>query len=314
VTRHVVIWTGSDDAWLRAALADVDGLRCSVPADRAAALAAMAEADALITIVQTWGEDCAAALRASRISWLQVLNAGIDPLQRWGLPRNVAVSTLGGAGSASIAEHALFLLLALLRQAPALLAKQRHGEWTTRPMAEAIESLQEKRIAVLGAGHIGRKIAALTMAFGAEPIAVARSARSDSLGFEVVPLTELGDVLASCAAAVVALPLEAATNRLLDAAALARLPRAPPVNVSRGSIVDTDALVAALKKAHWPVRRSMSQTPSRCRPTTRSGACRTSSSRRMSPGPARRPRSGARSRPLSSRTSGALYAASRRST
>jgi phosphoglycerate dehydrogenase-like enzyme len=176
-----------------------------------------------------------------------VLNAGIDPLQRWGLPSGVTVSTLGAAGAASIAEHALFLLLALLRQAPALLEQQQRAEWATEPMAATIESLQDERVAVLGIGHIGRKIAALTMAFGAEPIGVARSARSDPLGFEIMPLACLGEVLERCTSVVVALPLVPATERLLDAATLARLPRgARLVNVSRGGIVDTDALVAAL--------------------------------------------------------------------
>jgi phosphoglycerate dehydrogenase-like enzyme len=247
VARRLLLWTGNDDERLAALLGGLDGVEVRIAHDRAEALAAMADTDALVALAQNWGVDCAAALAASPIDWLQALNAGIDSIERAGLPPRVTVTTFGGAGAQAVAEHALQLLLALLRRTPALLAAQQRGEWAMLPTAHAIECLHGKRVAVLGAGYIGRTIAALVRAFGAEAIGVARAARREPSGYEVAALERVGDVLAECAAVIVALPLNAATDGLLDAAMLARLPRgAYLVNISRGRIVVTDALVAAL--------------------------------------------------------------------
>jgi phosphoglycerate dehydrogenase-like enzyme len=248
VARRLLLWTGNDDARLAALVGDVEGLTVRIARDRADAIAAMADSDALIALAQSWGADCAAGLEASPIDWIQTLNAGIDTVERWGLPERVTVTTFGGAGAHAVAEHAVQLLLALLRRTPALLAAQQRGEWTMFPTAHAMECLHGKRVAVLGTGHIGRRIAELVRAFGAEAIGVARTARRDASGHEVAPLERLGDVLATCSVVVVALPLNAATDQLLDAAMLARLPRgAYLVNISRGRIVATDALVAGLQ-------------------------------------------------------------------
>ncbi|HVY63395.1 MAG TPA: D-2-hydroxyacid dehydrogenase [Gammaproteobacteria bacterium] len=244
---RVVIWIGHDGPPLGEALAPF-GAQIRVAADRTAALAALADADVLIALAQNWDADCAAALAASPVRWVQFLNAGIDSVTRFGLPSRMTVTTFGGAGAFIVAEHALQLLLAVLRRTPLLLDAQRRGEWAPFPTARAMECLHGQRVAVLGAGHIGRAIARLVQAFGAQPIGVARAARRDPGGFDVVALDRLAEVLPSCGAVVVALPLEAATDRLLDAAMLARLPRgAVLVNVSRGRIVVTDALVAALR-------------------------------------------------------------------
>lgn len=245
--QRLLIWTDDDGPRLANAL-EAYGFDIQVTSERAAALAAMASADVLIALAQSWGADSAAALAASNVRWVQFLNAGIDSVTRFGLPARVTATTFGGAGGFIVAEHAVQLLLAVLRRTAVLLTAQQRGEWAPHPTASAIECLHGQRVAVLGAGHIGRAIAKLAMAFGAEPTCIARTARRDPAGFDVASLERVGDVLAQCAAVVVALPLEAGTDGLLDAALLARLPRgAVLVNVSRGRIVVTDALVAALR-------------------------------------------------------------------
>jgi phosphoglycerate dehydrogenase-like enzyme len=245
--QRLVVWTDNDAEQLAAALKTFD-LRVQVTPERSDALASLADADVLVALAQNWSADCSAALAASKIRWVQFLNAGIDSVQRFGLPKRMTVTTFGGAGAFIVAEHAVQLLLALLRRTPVLLAAQRRAEWAPQPTASVIECLHGQRVAVLGAGHIGRAIARLVLAFGAQPICVARTARRDPLGFDVASIERIGEVLSQCAAVVVALPLETGTDKLLDAALLARLPRgAVLVNVSRGRIVVTDALVAALR-------------------------------------------------------------------
>jgi len=245
--QRLVVWTDNGAAQLAAALAPFD-IRVQVTSERKDALASLADADILIALAQNWGADCSAALAASKVHWVQFLNAGIDSVTRFGLPKRTTATTFGGAGAFIVAEHALQLLLALLRRTPVLLAAQQRGEWAPQPTASTIECLHGQRVAVLGAGPIGRAIAGLVLAFGARPICVARTARRDPNGFDVAAITQIGDVLSQCAAVVVALPLDADTDQLLDAALLAHLPRgAVLVNVSRGRIVVTGALVAALR-------------------------------------------------------------------
>jgi phosphoglycerate dehydrogenase-like enzyme len=243
--QRVIVWTDHDAARLAAALAPFD-VHVEVHSAREAALAAFAGADVVVALAQNWGADCAAALAAANAKWIQFLNAGIDSVTRFGLPKHTTATTFGGAGAFIIAEHAVQLLLAVLRRTPVLLAAQQRGEWQ-QSIAASMECLHGQRVAVLGAGHIGRAIARLVLAFGAEPVCVARTARRDAGGFDVVAIGSIDDVLSRSTAVVVALPLESGTDRLLDAALLARLPRgAVLVNVSRGRIVVTDALVAAL--------------------------------------------------------------------
>ena len=246
MSQRVIVWTDNDAARLGAALAPFD-VRVEITPERKDALAAFAGADVVVALAQNWGADCAAALAASNVRWVQFLNAGIDGVTRFGLPKRTTATTFGGAGAFIVAEHAVQLLLALLRRTPELLAAQQRAEWA-QSIARSMECLHGQHVAVLGAGHIGRAIARLVLAFGGHPICVARTARRDPDGFDVAAIARLGDVLERCAAVVVALPLDAGTDRLLDAALLARLPRgAVLVNVSRGRIVVTDALVAALR-------------------------------------------------------------------
>ncbi|HEX6998373.1 MAG TPA: NAD(P)-dependent oxidoreductase [Gammaproteobacteria bacterium] len=219
------------------------------PDDRGSAIEAMSRADALVTMEQAWTADLAAALRAaSRVRWIQLLNAGFDRLEAFGVPPHVVVSTIGGAGSHFVAEHALMLLLALLRKAPSMLHAQSRREWAFDSVVREISSLQGKEVAVLGFGHIGRRVAALAAALGARVVGIARSSRRDRDGFDVVSLADVRDVYPRADALVVALPLSADTAGLIDAAALGRMKEgAYLVNVSRGQIVVTDALVAALE-------------------------------------------------------------------
>jgi len=245
--QRLVVWTDNDAAQLAAALEPLN-VRVRVTPERKDALDSLADADVLIALAQNWGADCSAALAASKVRWVQFLNAGIDSVTRFGLPQRTTATTFGGAGAFIVAEHAVQLLLAVLRRTPVLLAAQRQGEWAPQPTAKSIECLHGQRVAVLGAGPIGRTIARLVVAFGATPVCVARTARRDPLGFDIEAIARIGDVLAQCAAVVVALPLDASTDQLLDAELLACLPRgAVLVNVSRGRIVVTDALVAALQ-------------------------------------------------------------------
>ncbi len=247
--KRVLVWTGGSDFGVADAVAAVAGAEVVRAEDRASALARMSDVDAFVTSVVPWNTEFAAALTVSTtLRWVQLLNAGFDNMERLGVPPRVVVTNLGAVNSTVVAEHALLLLLALIRRLPAMVAAQQRREWTFRSVAPTLTTLRGKEVAVLGFGHIGRRFAELARAFGAHVTGVASRARVEPNGFRVAALTELVNVLATSEVLVVTLPLTAATEALLDAGAFRALkPGALLVNVSRGPLVATDALLAALQ-------------------------------------------------------------------
>jgi phosphoglycerate dehydrogenase-like enzyme len=173
-----------------------------------------------------------------RLRVIQLLSAGVEPWLPL-VPDGVVLCNGRGVHGGSTAELAVAGLLSLLRRLPEFAAAQRRGEWAP---AEA-DDLDRAPILVLGAGDIARRVAAALRVFDASVTLVGRTARED-----VRTLADLPELLPACRAVVVTLPLTGQTRGLVDAAFLAALPDgAVVVNVARGALVDTDALVAELR-------------------------------------------------------------------
>lgn len=245
---RLLVWTGDDDAPLCAQLAGVQGVEVVRAHSAIQAAAAMPAVDAMIGSVIPWNIQLADALRAApRLRWLQVMNAGYDNLEALRLPAHLRLSTLGALGSAFVAEHALSLLLAVMRAFPAASEGGRKAQWDSVGLSRRMRSLRGSRVAVIGYGPVGQALTKLLLASGAGVIALARSAR-DEASVQVRPLTALHAVLPDVDAVAVCAPLKKGTLHLLDAAAFAALREgAVVVNVSRGPIIDTQALCAVLE-------------------------------------------------------------------
>lgn len=155
--------------------------------------------------------------------------------------RGIAVVNGRGTLENGVADHALALLLALTRNIPALDRAVRNG--APRPIRPP-DGLTGKRMGVLGLGEIGLRIARRAEAFGLVVDYHNRKPRPD------VPYAYHPDVRSLASASdflVVACPGGEATRRLVDAPVLAALgPQARLINIGRGSVVDTEALIAAL--------------------------------------------------------------------
>jgi phosphoglycerate dehydrogenase-like enzyme len=180
-----------------------------------------------------------ALARLGGLRVVQLLSAGVEP---WlpVLPDGVVLCNGRGVHGGSTAELAVAGLLSLLRHLPDFAAAQERGEWSPR----TADDLDGLRVLVLGAGDIARRIGAALRVFDAEVTYVARTARED-----VRTLADLPHLLPSARAVVIALPLTEQTRGLVDAAFLAALPDgAMLVNIARGRIVHTDALVAELRR------------------------------------------------------------------
>jgi phosphoglycerate dehydrogenase-like enzyme len=172
-----------------------------------------------------------------KLEIVQLLSAGVEP---WlpVVPDGVRLYNGRGIHGASTAELAIAGMLAVLRELPRFERSRAAGEW--RPALT--EGLDGKRVLVLGAGDIGGRIAEVVRTLDAEVTVVARTARPG-----VRTLDELSALLPAQDVVAIAVPSTAQTQKLVDAAFLAALPDgALVVNVARGSIVDTDALLAEL--------------------------------------------------------------------
>lgn len=179
------------------------------------------------------------------VELVQLLTAGYEDVQAL-LPEGVALANAAGVHDASTAELALALTLAALRDFPAFHAAQQEGRWlptTIRP------ALADKRVLILGYGSIGRAIAARFTPFEVDLTAVASRARAgDALVRSVHSVDDLPELLPEHDVVVVVVPLGPATAGLVDDAFLAAMPDgALLVNVARGGVVDTDALVKHLE-------------------------------------------------------------------
>jgi phosphoglycerate dehydrogenase-like enzyme len=138
----------------------------------------------------------------------------------------------------STAELAVAGLLSVLRELPRFEEARKAHRWDQA----YTDSLVGQCVLIVGAGDIGRRVAAAVEAFDARPTLLARSARPG-----VQTLADLPQLLPQQHAVVLAVPRTAQTDHLVDATFLAALPDgAVVVNVARGPIVDTDALLAEL--------------------------------------------------------------------
>ena len=211
------------------------------------------DAEALVVWGNRPGDLRAVAGRMPQLRWVQTLAAGPDVVLSAGFPDDVVVTSGVGLHDRPVTEHALALVLALLRRLPEAIAAQAEHRWADelgglQPLHPdgRVTTLLGARVLVWGFGNIGQNLAPLLQALGAQVRGVGRSA-GERAGFRVVAQDELEAELRQTDVLVMILPATEATTHALDAARLAALPRhALVVNVGRGTTVDEPALVAAL--------------------------------------------------------------------
>jgi phosphoglycerate dehydrogenase-like enzyme len=246
---RIVLWATYAKPELVGQLKPILGDKLTVVANAEALRGAIGAAEALLCPDFLYGAQIAEAVRArgTRLRWLQLLTQGFENTQAHGVPAGLTVTNAGDAYSPAVAMHAVALLLAVQRRFPPMLAAQLKGEWN-RSMSVAMTSPAGATTAICGFGSIGQEIARLVRAFGARVIALTRSAKPHALADESLPMGHLHDVLPRADAVVLALPLDASTRHLLGAREFALCRKtAVLINISRGGIVDTAALVAALQ-------------------------------------------------------------------
>jgi phosphoglycerate dehydrogenase-like enzyme len=213
------------------------------------------DAEALVVWGSSAADVRAVAGRMPKLRWVQTLAAGPDSVLEAGFPDAVVITAGTGLHDRPVAEHALALVLALLRRLPAAGRAQAEHRWAdeiggVQPLHPdgPVTTLLDARVLVWGFGSIGQTLAPLLDQLGARVRGIARSA-GERAGFPVVAEDDLREELRQTDVLVMILPSTPATTGALDADRIAALPRtAYIVNVGRGSTVDEPALVAALSE------------------------------------------------------------------
>lgn len=183
------------------------------------------------------------SLSGSDIGLVQSQSIGYDAVADV-LPAGIPFANASSVHETSTAEIALALTLAAQRQLPRFVLAQQHDEWS--PVFA--ESLADRKVLLVGFGGVGEAIAIRLEPFEIELTVVARTARPvwhERLGrVQVHAIDELPALVQDAEIVILALPGGADTHHLFDDELLALMPDGSLlVNVGRGTLVDSDALV-----------------------------------------------------------------------
>jgi phosphoglycerate dehydrogenase-like enzyme len=192
------------------------------------------------------------ALSGDRLRWVQSGGAGIETIIA--IPEIVAgdivVTNTRGAHAPLVAEHTFAMLLALARGIPAFLQDQKDHRYRRKGEGVAMDGLYGKRMLIIGMGNIGSAIAKRAAAFEMKVVGLEKDV-SGRLGEEsaLLPMDHLDNELERADVLVVAVPYTPETDNLIDARRIALLkPGAVVLGISRGKIIDEDALIARLRE------------------------------------------------------------------
>lgn len=233
----------------------VAGLRREFPEIEIASFARSREAGATLEeaeILVTYGFDLPAARlpHLPRLRWVQVCSAGVDRLPLADLARRqVKVTNVRGIHGIPIAEHVLALMLAFARRLPTLWRWQQQKYWTREMGFSWFAEITGRRLTVVGTGAIGREVVRKAAAFGLHVWGVNTSGHPVDDVEKVWSVSQLSRPLAESDYVVLALPLTRETSHLVGEKELQAMPPASfLINVGRGGLVDTPALVRALRE------------------------------------------------------------------
>ncbi|MEJ5225010.1 MAG: D-2-hydroxyacid dehydrogenase [Anaerolineales bacterium] len=205
--------------------------------------------------------------QAPNLKWIQSYFAGVDSMLDTPIFQKpgIRITTLSGAAASQMAEYAVMMMLALGHRLPAMSEAQRKKDWPRdRWERFSPRELRDATVGIVGYGSIGRQVARLLQPFGAVVLACKREAmHPEDRGYtregwgdptgdlvqRLYPSQAIRSMVKTCDFVVITAPLTAQTRNLINASVLAAMkPGAFLVDVSRGGIVNHEALVKAVQE------------------------------------------------------------------
>ena len=242
---HLLVLHPHADRFKHALAQEFRGVEVLPAKSREEALAQAGEARAIVALDSRFDEGLIAA--APHLQWIQALSSGTEVIA--GLKcldrSRVIVTTTRGIHGPQMSEMTLMHMLALTHRLPHMLRNQQEHRW------ERFEQplLWRKTVAILGVGAIAEALARCCKAFEMNVIGISRSERQVEHFDRVYPRTRIEEAVALADYLVVLAPHTRANHGIVDAGVLAAMkPDAYLVNVSRGGVIDEDALLDALRR------------------------------------------------------------------
>ncbi|HVN55826.1 MAG TPA: D-2-hydroxyacid dehydrogenase [Anaerolineaceae bacterium] len=201
------------------------------------------------------------------LRWIQFHYAGIDFAADHPLLHNpnLVATTLSGAAASQMAEFTVMMLLAISHRLPDLFATQARSEWPRDRFERFLpRELRGDTVGIIGYGSVGRQIARLLQPFEVNILAVKRDAmHPEDTGYiieglgdpggdlfqRLYPVQALNSMLKECDFIVITIPLTPTTRNLIGAREFAAMkPGAVLIDISRGGVVDHNALTTTLQE------------------------------------------------------------------
>ncbi|WP_427015382.1 C-terminal binding protein [Pseudarthrobacter sp. P1] len=187
---------------------------------------------------------------------IALLSMGFDNIElEAAKARGIWVTNLPGVATEEVASHALALALAVVREIPYFQERVAAGDWNSRPDS-AVFRLSQQRLGLVGLGRIGTKLGELASrmfgeVIGYDPFLPDTEDTRAMLADAGIRRTSLEEVLTTSAVVSLHVPLTEDTHHLINAETLRSMrPGSYLVNVSRGQLVDNEALRDAIDAGH----------------------------------------------------------------
>ena len=212
--------------------------------------------DADGALVATWpltGRDVLES--CSKLKVVSRMGVGVDSIDLDAATElGILACNVPGVNTVEVADHAMAMLLSILRRIPESVAATRDGKWSDDPglmrnFQETVDRLAGKTVGILGFGNIGHAFAQRVSGFGPRRIIAfdpyAYQSTADLYGVELVDLDEL---LSESDVITIHAPHTESTDHIINAETLGKMkPTSILINCARGKIVDQVALHAALR-------------------------------------------------------------------
>ncbi|MFC1862227.1 2-hydroxyacid dehydrogenase [Chloroflexota bacterium] len=190
-------------------------------------------------------------VQGAKLKLIQTMGQGTDHIPiHLALERGIPVANSGGANAVAVAEHAVLLMLAVLRRLLPSVETLRKGKFRAGLEVKYVHQLYGKTVGIVGLGNIGQQVAKIIRGFDANVIFIKESNPPQSIISELqARRVNLEELLSSADVITLHVPLLENTRSMIGWKQFTMMkPSAILINTSRGGVVDEAALIRALRE------------------------------------------------------------------